>query len=771
MKYIKFTLLVLLLNTCAWTLNAQITANWTLTGPIKFPTNKSGQVNGMGRVSQVVFHPTDPKKMYAASASGGLFISTDGGVNWLVTPGSDKLPNTACASVCVDYTNDQVIYLGGGDANYYSAKFGMYKSTDGGATYTLSNTGIGNRMAIDILMDPSNNKTLIAATNDGIWKTTDAGATWTVKKSGGDFKNMKFNSGDPKTIYAVTSTDFFRSTDLGDTWSMITLPATNSGGGRVGVTKADPNRVYVTFVGNYASSLAAPVYKSTDGGITFTTVKPANKYNLNGYDENQSGQGNYNYGMTVDPLNADNVWICGHCIFRSTDGGTTWTRKTSWAIQMHTDMHQLVYSPYDATKLFNANDGGVWKNSDAGVGVTWVPWCDGMACTENYHAGQSPIKKDRMGAGTQDNGEIYYDAGNWFTNRGGDWGSLTAFDYANINTIYYANDGNRRIGLTGGSQTLSLPFTGSSSTLIEFTPLKTNVAFVTANDIWRTDNLATNPPTWTKISTFNEVIKAIGISPADANIVYAITASGKVFRSDNALSATATFANVSMLATAPSSKASIAVIKSAPNVVYISSNSKVYSSVDKGVTWVSISTGLPATNFIKMYHDIYSSDERVYIANATAGVYYKNKNMAAWINYSQGLPTIAGVRDFLLFNDGNYSNSVLRIAYYGRGVWETPLVNPLSGTTEIISNNNRITVFPNPSKESVTISFSLLQNSNTELALYDMTGKMVKIISGSITLNAGEYNFTVDVSALEHGAYLCKLNADGIISSKILVKE
>src|SRR5438445_297724 len=169
--------------------HAQPVGNWQLVGPIKFPLNDGSQINGIGRVSQMKFDPSNSQKMYAASASGGLWITSDGGTTWQKT-GTDNLPNTACASVCIDFTNNQVLYLGTGDANYYSQKFGIWKSTDGGATWSQSNKGIGNRTALEMVMDPTNNKTLIAATNDGIWKSTDAGANWSVKKSGGDFTDM-----------------------------------------------------------------------------------------------------------------------------------------------------------------------------------------------------------------------------------------------------------------------------------------------------------------------------------------------------------------------------------------------------------------------------------------------------------------------------------------------------------------------------------------------------------------------------------------------------
>jgi hypothetical protein len=125
MKKMRWVLVLLVLSNCLENSYGQINANWKLTGPVNFPTNKSGQVNGMGRVSQIVFHPTDPNKMYAASASGGLYISSDGAKTWQVT-GTDKLPAMSCASVCVDHTNDKIIYLGSGDANYYGNAFGIW---------------------------------------------------------------------------------------------------------------------------------------------------------------------------------------------------------------------------------------------------------------------------------------------------------------------------------------------------------------------------------------------------------------------------------------------------------------------------------------------------------------------------------------------------------------------------------------------------------------------------------------------------------------------
>lgn len=737
-----------------------ISAKWKLTGPIKFPTNKTGQINGMGRVSQIVFHPTNPSIIYAASASGGLFISKDGAKSWVVT-GTDKLPDMACASVCVDYTNDQIIYLGSGDANYYSTSFGIWKSVDGGDNWKQATTGIGNRMALRLLMQPNNNKVLIAATNDGIWKSIDAGTTWVLKKPGGDFKDMEFKPGSSRIIYAVTSSEFYYSTDIGETWIKTTLPAANTNGGRLGLSKADTNVVYLTFVGDFASGKTTPVYKSVDSGISFKIVKPANKYNLNGYTETEEGQGNYNFTMTVDPLDINNVWVGGHCVFNSRDGGITWERLTTWAFELHTDIHQLIYSPFDSKIFYCSNDGGVWKNTDAGIGAKWISMSDGLSCTEYYHAGQSPIMKERIGGGTQDNGETYYDAGNWYTNRGGDYDATTTFDYLSADNIYYPSAGKKRIGITGNDKSLAYPFPVAKTSLLKFTPLKKNTAFIASTDIWRTDNLATVPPTWTQISTFNEQVKAMCISPNNANIVYVVANSGNIYRSNDALSTSASFKKIGVAPSSISSKVAITGVKSSTEIVYLSCNNKVYRSVDQGASWTNISTGLPSTNFIEIHSDIYSNNESVYIANGASAVYYKNNTLNNWVNYSQGLPTITNITDLMIFNDGNYKNSVLRVAYYGRGVWETPLYNITTGVDEKNISSMTFEIYPNPSSTGI---ITITSKGYQQIEVYNIVGEMI------MNLTAVNINSQIDMGKYSKGVYIIKGISDaGTITSKKII--
>ena len=417
------------------TISAQPGTSWQLTGPDLFPINASGQVNGIGRVSQLKFHPTNPLKMYAVSASGGLWISNDSAHTWLKT-GTDNLPSTPCASVCIDYTNDNIIYLGTGDANYYGGSFCIWKSIDGGATWAQSTTGFGNLLPIEILMSPSNNNVLVAATDNGIYKSINAGANWSVVKSGGDFKDMQFKPGNNSILYATNSSEFWRSADFGNTWTQVTngivIPGGGSGNGmRIAVSAADTNVVYVGMVAGDGTIL-----KSTDGGTSFTTVYHSTAKSLVGYDSTDigGGQGDYNFSMTADPANANNVFLVSHIVWKSEDGGVNWFHLTDWWGQLHTDMHGIRFHPTIANKLYNVNDGGVWLSTDAGD--NWIPRSDGIGATEIYHASQSPIKRDMISAGTQDNGELYFSANEWKTNRGGDWGSRSSFDYLTNNVVY-----------------------------------------------------------------------------------------------------------------------------------------------------------------------------------------------------------------------------------------------------------------------------------------------------------------------------------------------
>ncbi len=657
--------------------SAQNFGDWHPIGPVLFPVNKSGQINGIGRITQVKFHPSNPSTMYVTSV-WGLWKSTDTSNTWQLL-GTDDFPKATCASVCIDYTNDQVMYLGTGDPNYYSNALGVYKTTDGGQSWLPANSSIGNRMAVELLMSPTNHNVLVAATSDGIWKTTNGGTSWTQKWTGGKFTDMVFKAvPNSTTLFAVTMDGvMIRSTDMGDTWSQVTLgplPAQGAKGTRLAVSAADSNRVYVSMVGSNTDSTGGMVFRSTDGGNSFTVVKGDVVPNLNGYSRNSTGQGNYNYAMTADPTNANTVYVVGHIIWKSTDGGVNWTQmEPGWWAVIHTDMHGIKVDPYNTNKLFNINDGGIWLSQDGGT--TWDPKCSGLMTSEVYHASNSDIRRDLISIGTQDNGELYYNYAGWFTNRGGDWGSRSAFDYiANNNRVYYYSNGNRRL-VTGSESSYKPPVIASNNIQLAFTPLATSTAFIADTGLWRTTNLTATSPAWTQLVTAKEKINALCVNRTNANVVYYVTTNQKVYYSINAVSASPSFTALTAPA-ATNVAASITTVSSDSNIVYLSCGSRVFRSGDKGSTWTNISGSLPQVNIIRLLEDPYASNESIYLATAR-GVYYRNKNMTDWGLYSIGLPTIADITDMFAYNNSNADSSELRVSFYGRGVFGTKFNNQL----------------------------------------------------------------------------------------------
>jgi photosystem II stability/assembly factor-like uncharacterized protein len=672
------------------TATAQL-ANWstgTNAAYTNFPVNTSGQINGFGRIVQMKFHATDANKLYAVTAEGGFFTSINAGTNWTVKQGTENLSGS-CASICVDYTNDQIIYLGSGDPSYYSNGSGIYKSTDGGVTFTA--TTLTNCLVVEILQDPNNAGTFVAATNKGIYKSTNNGATWTATTSTAiPFCDLKRNAtANSSTLYACTKENtcrLYRSTDFGATWTQITSGITTSttfitAGGRIGVTPADPNVVYFEAIGG-----GGIIHKSTDGGLNFTVMRGqgagtvANPY-ITFYDFDNAnglaGQGNYNNCIVVDAANSAKIWLQSHNTWLSTDSGVTWTEITHWSTKVHTDMHQIQQSPFDATKLYSCNDGGVWLSTDGGN--NWVTKSDGLYAYEIYaNCGKSSnTDRNSISIGTQDNGRLYRTTSGWFCDRGGDDTRQKEYDYLPSGGNYYEKTQTNRKAINGGvtSATGFPTTTGNYWEYLAFNRSNVNLGFMwfTDNILYRTTNLAAATPTWTNVSTFTATVMAMHSCIADPNKLYIITSDGKIQVSSNALSAIPTFTTYT-LPSVSSTIASIAAIANNANKVYISINNKVYSSNDSGANWTNITYNLPSVNHRKIVAEEYGgTQELVFIATNNA-VYYKKAGQVTWTNYSTNLPGRRAPTNFTMYDDGS-NQSALRYYTYGRGVWETPFGN------------------------------------------------------------------------------------------------
>ncbi|MCO4294059.1 gliding motility-associated C-terminal domain-containing protein [Solitalea sp. MAHUQ-68] len=690
---------------------------WRNVGPQAFPIDAAQAIAGQGRVTHFKFDPVNHNRIYAICGLSA-WVSDNKGDNWK-TLGTDKMPYLlTSSSICIDYTDNNVLYLGTGEPCYYGGGNGVWKSTDGGATFQPSNTGMTGGCVREILMDPTDHNTLVAATMDGIFRTTDAGATWT-KIVNDKFVDMRF-APEPgsTTLYAVTYNNgiFYKSTDMGLNWTsqtINTLPNTNNTA-RVAVSDADPNVVYVSYFGSNngainipsASNYGGVIYKSTDRGATFTLKKGDNQPNLVGYARNAAGQGTYNFDLVADPNNANTLYVCAHVIWKSTDGGVNWAQsyQTTWQKTIHTDMHWLRFNPYNSSEMYCATDGGFYLSKDNAV--TWTPKTQGMANTQFASIANSPISKHLIAGGTQDNGELFYYNGVWTSSYPGDQNSVYYHDNFS-DFVYLAAPGtvsapvnaakrdykrwpNSNFVWDIGIDPNTMAPTRTNSDILAFSKFKPNQAFWSFREVWRSNNIDAGPtpnntslpkPTWTKIYTKVPNTLAMAQSPADSNALFVLGQDKKIYRSYNVNAASPSF-SAGVSAPQPSGNAStgaLAVFKN--GVMYMASNGYAYRTTDDGTTWTAIGSGpvttrLNSENIENMVADTTRQDIEAIYAQTGRAVYYKDNTMTDWALYSDGLPSLVALKGFDIFYDkDNKENSLLRLGTYGRGAWECFLVN------------------------------------------------------------------------------------------------
>lgn len=688
--------LVLFIFLLPWQpVSAQL-ADWKPAGSTDFPIHRTGIFYvGNGRISQFAFDPNNSRNMMAVSAGGGLFSSIDEGLHWQPVPGMDKIP-VACATICIDHTNSNTIYIGTGDPDYYGAGNGVWKSTDGGLTFNQS--GLNGQLVLQIIQDPANPASFAAATSAGIFKTTDGGQTWTqallttivsgtpvTVPLSGIFADMKKNAApSSRILYAATAeltAVFYRSTDFGDHWEKITNGITSvpqlyiQSGGRIGVTKADPNRVYLFWNGGLGM-----IYMSTDGGNSFQLRKAEGPPNLVGYEfgnNTGSGQGNYNSAFLADNSNPDRLWYYAQTMSVSEDGGLSFSLLRPNGSGIHTDSKMMAQNPDDPNKLWASNDGGLWFSSDRGA--NWLPRGNGLFTYEvSWNAGKgSRTRSDMMQIGTQDNGCISMHDYTWYTMWSSDDYIPREFDYLpEGGNIYYPGATiNRKNTFSYYEQNLGVPVPVIHG--IIFNRKEKDLSYIfdhsPGSKIFRTQNLSAALPSWSPVTTLSGTAIAMNSPIADPDRLYILTSNGQFLYSSNARSANPAFVSVAMPVPAVGI-GSIATIANDADKIYMAVNEKVYYSRNGGASWDDITYNLPNVYHKRILAEDYGgSSELVFIATSNA-VYYKKAGQTAWTIYTTGLPVRLGPVDFSMYDDST-GNARLRYAARGRGIYETGFGN------------------------------------------------------------------------------------------------
>jgi PKD repeat protein/photosystem II stability/assembly factor-like uncharacterized protein len=670
-------------------------ANWTAMGPTGAPGN-----GGAGRINFVRFSPATTNTIYAGAPAGGLWKSTDAGVTWSTT--TDGLVAIGCSDIAIDPTATNTLYLATGDrdaGDTYS--IGVMKSTDGGLTWNttgLSWTVTQGRTIGRILINPTNPQVLIVGSSNGIYRTTNGGTTWTqVSSTATGIMDMEFKPGDPNTVYAC-SDRFYKSTDGGVTWAQVTtgLPATTAVN-RLGiaVTENDPLYVYI-LASDQADNSYYGLYRSVDSGTTFTTRSTTpNLFDWSTTGSGAGGQGWYDLAIAASPTNKDVVIVGGVNIWRSTNGGTTWTQNAYWASSgnnyVHADIHDLIFLPGSGSTYFAGCDGGVFKTVNSGT--AWTDLSGNMQIAQMYCLGMSTSNANIVLTGHQDNGTNRLNGTTWSQVIGGD-GMECFVDRTNNNVMYgelYYGDFYR--STDGGNNWTNIvtgtPGNGGWVTPWCQDPVVANTLYSGFDQVFKSTNQGTS---WSQIGTITGTgnIVALDVAPSNTQVIY-VARSNALYKTTNGGGTWTTITG-----TLPVASASITYIEIDPldaNNLWVtfsgySAANKVFVSTNGGTTWTSYGTGLPNLPVNCIVYQSGTTDG-LYVGT-DVGVYYRDNTLTSWQPYFTGLPNVI-VKELEIY----YNTGKIRAATYGRGLWQSDLYSAGSNAPVANFTANNTNICPN----------------------------------------------------------------------------
>jgi photosystem II stability/assembly factor-like uncharacterized protein len=680
--------------------------NWENLGPFFIPDGKG--YKGLGRLNAIAFHPTDPDIIFAGAPAGGLWITDDGGDTW--TSYCDDLPTLGVSAIAVDYSDPDIIYMGTGDRDAGDAAgIGVLKSTDGGITWTESNTGMGNATVGRLIIHPSDPDKLYAATSAGVFITTDAGQNWTQQISG-NFKEVVFKTDDPQTIYASKNGNFYKTIDGGSNWYEVTNGLPGSSRAVIAVTEANPEVVY--FLTTTSNAFKA-LYRSGDAGESFTEM--SDSPNIMGWDcsGGSGGQAWYDLDIAADPLDEDIIYAGGVNCWKSSDGGVTWQISSHWyggcgVPSVHADLHVLEYNPVDG-RLYAGNDGGIYWTDNGGA--SWPEITDGMPISQVYRIGQSRTVKDLVINGYQDNGTSTYNGSGWEFTRGGDGFECiidhedSQYSYASVyygSVARYINNNYDMLVCENGAYGINE--SGAWITPYILDENDADIMFIGYKNVWRCNNVKAPEQqiSWKRISydlggSNSTNMAVIEQSPANVNILYAGRYDGKVFRTDNARADNPVWTDLSPHLPQNVTAGDIEAHPFDENIVYITLGSKMYRSMDKGLSWEDISENLPDVNLTSIAY-YRNSQDGLYVSS-DLGVFFREQGMDEWVWFNQGLPVDASIREIEIFYDpDSVSKDVIRAGTYGRGMWGSDMwegtpVAAFSSTANVIPPNCTVDFF------------------------------------------------------------------------------
>lgn len=734
------------------------TANWETIGPF---SNKPSvnQLPGQGRLNVIAVDPNNANTWYVGAPAGGIWKSTDAGVNW--TNLFDEFLQIGVSGIAIDPNNSNIVYIATGDDDATdSFGIGVFKSTDGGATWNTTGLDTSNtpRDLSEIYIDPNNSNTLWVATSNGVWKTTNAGVSWTQKLGGSYIHDLKLKPGDSNTLYALSSVSVYKSTDAGETFTLKTDSALPTSGGRgvLAVSAADPSILYfLSAKGRADDSEFQGIYKSTDSGETF--AKTNNSTNIF-----ESTQAWYDLAFEVSQTNADELYVGCLNIWKSTNGGNSFTKLNDWrnsnAAYTHADIHMLRWIN---NTLFACTDGGIYTSTDNGS--TFTDHSQTLGISQFYRITVSSKDSQKIIGGLQDNGGFVRNGTTWSSYHGGD-GMGNVMDPSNDDLIYgFMQFGQYLFVSTNSGKSLvgSVRSPNNGTVLGEWvTPLEVNkegTIYSGFNAVYKLIGSG-----WSKVSSeFTSNIRRLELDPHNINTMY-LTLAGDL--DSNTLKKSTdggvTFTDVhSFVGTINR----IEVNNLDPNVVYVvTSGAKtgVFKSTDGGTNFTDISLNLPLSSpFITVVHQGRDQTNPLFIGTGI-GVFRIDDTLTEWEEYDLGLPNVT-ITDL----DINIKDKKITAGTFGRGIWQSPI------TAAVPLNDIELSAI-SPGSASAMCSSIVPQitfiNTGSEPIVeatinYSINGEAPQSVSFNGNVAAGASQ-TVDLPAIDQSTIFGSIALDVTVS-------
>ncbi|HEX4007898.1 MAG TPA: hypothetical protein VHX60_17120 [Acidobacteriaceae bacterium] len=700
---------------------------WRLVGPFR-----------AGRVVAVSGVPGSDGTFYFGGVDGGVWKTTDAGTVW--QPIFDQEPVASIGAMAVAPSDPKTIYVGTGETDIRSdlaSGDGMYRSTDGGATW--QHIGLEDSRQISrILVDPSDAKTVYVGVlghaygpsdQRGVYKSTDGGDTWTrVLDKGPDvgIADIAMATAQPQILFATTwnahrppwstyaplegpGNGLWRSTDGGSTWTQIAghgLP--DATWGRTGIAVgADGKRVYVTI----DCKGHAGLYRSDDGGETWTLASS---------DPRITSRAWYFNALAIDPNDPDVVYMPNVALYRTSDGGKT--IDIVRGAPGGDDYHQIWVDPKNSNHLVLGVDQGTSVSLDRGK--TWTTWYN-QATAQLYHVTTDHKFPYTIYGAQQDSGAIavhsrsdhgHIDTRDWFLPGGSESGYI-AIDPKDENIVYVTDTygGPSRIDerTAFGQDVAPWPLGGFGTEInqrryrdpwtpvLVFSPADKTSLYLGTQYVMKTvdgglhwetispdltgavkgtsQDGATTPDN--AMQRGYGVVYTIAPSPLQANLIWAGSDTGliHVTRDGGKI-----WANVTPPGLTPWSK--ISLIEAShfdPATAFAAVDRHrlddrmpyLYITHDYGKSWTLSVNGIAPDHFLRAVRED-TEQKNLLFAGTEFGIYVSFNGGAEWQQLQMNLP-ITSVRDM------DVHDTDLVIATHGRSFWVLDDITPLRQAAEV----------------------------------------------------------------------------------------